>query len=115
MSASSRDFAAAFALALLACAASLQAIGAELRPYTLPSQQAEPRIEQRQMEQRAVRPQISEAYYQNFEQRAKTLKPVQRAELIRSFERERDQAIEAGRVDEAQHYLRLLQILQENR
>jgi hypothetical protein len=98
---------------MLACMASLPSAGAELRPYSLPSQQSAPRIEQRQMEQRIVRPRVSEAYYQNFEKRVKGLKPAQRADLARSFERNRDQAIESGRVDESQHYLRLVQILRE--
>ncbi|WIM06099.1 MAG: hypothetical protein OHM77_02055 [Candidatus Nitricoxidivorans perseverans] len=113
MSASSRGFAIA---AALACAAPLQSVGAELQPYSLPSQQIAPRMEQRQMEQhpmeqRAVRPRISEVYYQNFGKKVEGLNPAQRAELIKSFGVRRDQAIEGGRVDEAQHYLRLLQIL----
>jgi hypothetical protein len=102
-------------LALLACSAALLAVGAELRPYSLPSQQSQPRYEQRPMEQRAVRPQVSEAYYLDFEQKVKNLKPGQRADLIRSFERRRDQAIESGHIDEAQHYLRQLQILRTTR
>lgn len=110
MNASSRGFTVVI---MLACMASLQSVGAELRPYSLPSQQAAPRIEQRPMEQRAVRPRVSEAYYQDFEKKIKGLKLAQRADLARSFERNRDQAIESGRVDEAQHYLRLLQIVRE--
>lgn len=115
MSASPRGFAIA---AVLACAAPLQSVGAELRPYSLPSQQAAPRMEQRQMEQRpmeqrAVRPRVSEIYYLDFEKKVKSLKPAQRAELIKSFERDRDRTIEVGRLDEAQHYLRLLQIVRE--
>lgn len=110
MNASSRSFAVT---AMLVCMAPLQSAGAELRPYSLPSQQATPRIEQRPMEQRAVRPRVSEAYYQNFEKMAKGLKPAQRADLARSFERSRDQAIESGRADEELHYLRLLQIVRE--
>jgi len=110
MNASTRGFAV---VAMLTCMASLQAVGAELRPYSLPSQQAAPRIEQRPMEQRAVRPRVSETYYQDFEKKIKGLKPAHRADLARSFERNRDQAIESGRVDEAQHYLRLLQIVRE--
>lgn len=102
-------------VAMLACMASLQSVGAELRPYSLPSQQAAPQTEQRQMDQRAVRPQVSEAYYLNFEKKTKRLKPAQRDKLARSFERSRDQAIESGRVDEEQHYLRLLQIVRETR
>lgn len=112
MSASSRGFAI---VTILSCMASLQVIGAELRPYPFPSQQAEPRVEQRPMEQKSVRPQISEAYYQDFEQQTRDLNPAQRAELIKSFELRRDQAIEGGRVDEAQYYLRLLQILGKKR
>lgn len=110
MSASSRGLAV---VSLLACMASLPSVGAELRPYTLPSQQSEPRMEQRPIERRAVRPWVNEAYYQNFEKRVKGLKPAQRNDLARSFAQKRDQAIDAGRVDEAQHYLRLLQILRE--
>ena len=110
-----RKFTIAAVLAPLACAAALSALGGELRPYSLPSQKAEPRYEQRPQEPRAVRPQISEAYYENFEKRVKSLKPAQRADLVRSFERKRDQAIASRRADEARHYLRLLQILEENR
>lgn len=103
-----------FAIAtMLACMTSLPSAGAELRPYSLPSQQAAPRIEQHPMEQRAARPRVSEAYYQNFEKKVKRLKPVQRDKLSRSFERNREQAIESGRTDEEEHYRRLLQILQE--
>jgi hypothetical protein len=112
MNALSRDIATVSTLAFLALATSLQARGAELRPYTLPSQQAEPRIEQRKME---VRPQIDDTYYQDFEQKARALNSDQRAKLVLSFERKRDQAVEAGRVEVAQHYLRLLQILQKDR
>lgn len=79
MSASPRGFAIA---AVLACAAPLQSVGAELRPYSLPSQQVAPRIEQRQMEQKSVRPRVSEVYYQDFEKKVKGPKPAQRAELI---------------------------------
>lgn len=111
MSALSRDIAAVSAGAALAFMTSLQASGAELRPYTLPSQQAEPRIEQRRME---ARPQIDDSYYQDFEQKARTLNPKQRTNLVLSFERQRDEAIKAGRLDAAQHYLRLLQILQKD-
>lgn len=110
MSASSRVF---FVVTMLAGMVPLQSVGAELRPYSLPSQQAAPRMEQRQMEQRAVRPRVSEAYYQDFEKKVKGLKPAQRDKLARSFERNRDQAIESGRVDEEDHYRRLLQIVRE--
>lgn len=112
MSASPRGFAI---VTILSCMASLQVIGAELRPYPFPSQQAEPRVEQRPMEQKSVRPQISEAYYQDFEKKVRDLNPAQRADLARSFERERDEAIVSGRMDEAQYYLRLLQILVKKR
>ena len=106
----------AFAMVpMLACMASLQSVGAELRPYPFPSQQAEPRIEQRQMEQKIVRPQIRDSYYQDFEQQTRDLNPAQRAELIKSFELKRDQAIEGGQLDEAQYYLRLLQVLRAKR
>ncbi len=112
MNALSRDIAAISVVAFLVSAASLQASGAELRPYTLPSQQAEPRIEQRRME---VRPQVDNRYYQDFERKARDLNPEQRAKLVLSFERQRDQAIRAGNIEAAQHYVRLLQILQQAR
>lgn len=47
------------------------------------------------MEPRAVRPRVSEAYYQNFEKKVKGLKPAQRDKLYRSFERSHDQACSA--------------------
>jgi hypothetical protein len=112
MNALSRSFAIT---AMLACMAPLPLLGAELRPYSLPSQQAAPRIEQHPMEQRAMRPRVSEVYYQNFEKKVKGLKPVQRDKLARSFERSRDQAIESDRADEEDHYRRLLQILRETK
>jgi len=105
---SSRNF---VLVALLASMMSSLSIAGELRPYSLPSQRSAPRIEQRPIEQRAVTPRISEAYYQNFEERVKGLQPEQRAELARVFERNRDQAIKSGNIDEARHYLRLLQIV----
>jgi hypothetical protein len=63
------------------------------------------------VEQRAVRPAISESYYDKFKAEAKALKPDQRAELRRTFTQKSDQALSAGRLNEAQHYLRLVRIL----
>lgn len=112
MNASSREIAVISVVLALASAASFSARGAELRPYTLPSQQAEPRIEQRGT---GMRPQIDDRYYRDFEQEARDLNPEQRARLVQSFEKQRDQAIKVGDMDAAQHYLRLLQILQKGR
>ena len=86
-------------------------IAAELSPYSLPSQQRyvpETRIQQQQTPPSTG---ISEAYYQQFAKKASALQPSQRADLQRSFTQRRDQAYAAGKVDEAQHYNRLVQIL----
>lgn len=105
----------------------LHARGAELSPYSLPSQQAqpryeprfEPRIEQRQeprteqrTEQRIAAPRISEEFYRNYAIQVRGLDPAQRQELLHVLERNFVQAFQAGRMDEARHYRRLIEIVQ---
>ena len=96
----------------LICTVSI-AIGAELNPYSLPSQQRiAPAQDTRVLEQRAVRPAaISDSYYEQFAAQTTPLKPEQRSALRQSFSQKRDQAVKTGRMDQAQHYARLLQIL----
>jgi len=86
-------------------------IAADLSPYSLPSQQRY--VPETRMQQQQTPPAIGirEAYYQQFAQKASALQPNQRADLQRSFTQQRDQAYAAGKVDEAQHYNRLVQIL----
>ena len=97
---------------VLACTIPI-AIGAELNPYSLPSQQRiAPPQDTRALEQRAVHPAaISDSYYEQFAAQTKTLKPEQRSALQQSFAQKRDQAVRARRADQAQHYARLLEIL----
>lgn len=98
---------------LLAACAGPTAIAAELSPYSLPSQQrVAPAPEPRDLEQRAPRsPTINESYYQDFKQKADALKRNEREKLRLVFSQRRDQAVKAGRMDEAQHYLRLVHSL----
>jgi hypothetical protein len=96
---------------LLLLCAFRAATSAELFPYSLPSQQRVAPTATSPIEQRAARPAISEAYYDKFKAEAKTLKPEQRAELRQTFAQKRDLAIKGGRLDEARHYLRLVNIL----
>lgn len=98
------------ALALGAWAGSCgTATGAVLQPYSLPSEQRP--ASQTALPQTAARPAISDSYYQGFAERAKTLKTDERAQLLRTFSQKRDDALRLGRVDEAQHYGHLVQIL----
>lgn len=101
-------------LGFIACVAfSSPLAGGELIPYRLPSerdypppqssQSVQPRM-QRQMDSR-------EEYYWNFEQKAAGLSEPERKELIRDFSRKQKDAADEKRYDEAQHYLRLLEIL----
>ncbi len=87
------------------------ASGAELVPYSLPSQQRVSPTATPLPDRQAVRPVISESYYDQFAARAKALKAEQRVNLRSSLERKLDQAIAAQQVDEVRHYRRLVQIL----
>jgi hypothetical protein len=88
-------------------------LAAELTPYSLPSQQRPVIPDARQ--QAAPPPSrstVDDTYYEKFASDAATLSPRQRTDLEKSFSQSRDKALKAGRVDEAQHYLRLISILQ---
>ena len=103
----------AFLWVLFACAVPA-AVAAELNPYSLPSQQrfAPPAPNVSVQEQRGAIPAtITESYYERFETQAKTLKPDQRTQVRRTFSQKRDETLKAGRLNEAQHYARLVQIL----
>lgn len=102
-----------FLLCLVLTSVSLGAFGAALNPYSLPSQQrATPAPDTRAAEPAAARSKtIPDSYYEKFAAQAKTLKSDQRITLQRSFSQNRDQALQSGRVEEAQHYSRLVQIL----
>lgn len=102
---------------MLLCAAfsALPVQAAELNPYSLPSQQVQPRIEQRiepRTEQRIERPSISEEFYQNYALQVRALDREQRQQLLRSIEHSFMQALRAGQMDEARHYRRLVHIVQ---
>jgi hypothetical protein len=110
--------AAPCALALTCAAfALIPAQAAELRPYSLPSQQqqqqmvrpVEPLPQAPAQAQTQAIP--SQYFYQDYARWADTLQPAQRAELALGFERDAKRALDAGRIDEAQHYLRLVSIL----
>jgi hypothetical protein len=81
---------------------------AELLPYQLPQQS-------QRMNQQSPQspPQISDAYYDSFEHKTKGLTPAQKTDLVRDFEKKRDDAIVSKRADAVLHYARLLQILRE--
>jgi hypothetical protein len=88
------------------------ALAAELAPYSLPSQQRPVVPDARVLQEpRPARPTVNEAYYEQFAARARALTPGQRSELQKSFTQKRDLALKNGRVDEAQHYSRLVQIV----
>jgi hypothetical protein len=99
-----------FAALNLVCAIAA-ASAAELFPYALPSQQRSAPAPSNPAAQTAVPATISDAYYEKFAARAKTLKPDQRTQLEQSFSQKREQAIKSGRVDEELHYRRLRYIL----
>jgi hypothetical protein len=87
-------------------------LAAELAPYTLPSQQRPVLPDARALQEpRPVRPAINDAYYEQFAAPVRALTPGQRTELQKSFTQKRDLALKNGRVDEAQHYSRLAQIV----
>ena len=126
---SSCPLAVALACALLA---PRFAATAELRPYSLPSQQQQQIVRpleapiQLQIQtpaqtqapvqiQTPSRPAPSLGYYQDYADWARQLKPGQRAELARGFERDARLASTAGRDDEARHYRRLVTILRSPR
>jgi hypothetical protein len=104
------------ALGFMAGFCGVPAFAGELTPYNLPSQQRQAVPDMRQQAApRPASPTVDESYYQRFAAEARTFSPGQRGELKTSFARSRDQALVAGRVDEAQHYSRLLDILQAMR
>ena len=103
----------ALAWLLAMCLVSFAA-AAVLNPYTLPSQQANaPRIDARQ--QSSANTSVGDSYYQRFAGQAKALSKDERAALLRNFSDRKEAALQAGHVDEAQHYTRLVQILEANR
>ncbi|MEY5100202.1 MAG: hypothetical protein RJA36_2921 [Pseudomonadota bacterium] len=117
-----RRLAVALACAMLALP---PAPAAELRPYSLPSQQqqmvrpVEPPVQTQIPAQTQAPVQAglapSPEYYQDYASWARKLKPRQRAELARGFERDARRAAAAGRSDEALHYRRLVGILRASR
>ena len=118
---------------MLACALALtSAQAAELRPYSLPSQQQQQQQIIRPLEapvqiqapaqtqapvpaQVPAGPAPSPEYYQDYADWARQLRPKQRAELARGFERDARRATAAGRGEEARHYRRLVTILRSPR
>ena len=106
------------------------AMAAELRPYSLPSQQQQQIVRpleapiqsqtpaQTQAPVQTQLPAVPEpgpGYYQDYADWARQLKPRQRAELARGFERDARRAAAAGRGEEARHYRRLVTILRSRR
>jgi hypothetical protein len=95
---------------LCAALVALPVQGDELKPYSLPSQQVQPRIEQH-IEQRSMAPTISEEFYQNYALQVRSLDQAQRQQLLRSIEHSFVQAFHAGQMEEARHYRRLIHIV----
>jgi len=99
----------------LAGAVTLNLHAGELSPYSLPSQQRPVVPEVRQQAMPRYESRADDSYYRRFASDAATLTPKQRADLEKSFSQSRDQSMKVGRVEEAQHYSRLISILQANR
>jgi hypothetical protein len=100
------------ALALGLSFAAGAAPAAELNPYTLPSQQrfaAPP--DARMLQQHAAQAAISNGYYERYARTVSSLSPAERSQLKATFSVRRTSALRAGRIDEADHYDRLVQIL----
>ena len=87
----------------------------ELSPYSLPSQQRPVMPEVRQQAIPRHDNRADDSFYRRFASDAAALTPKQRTDLEESFSQSRDQSLKAGRVEEAQHYARLISILQANR
>jgi len=100
----------ACAVGLVTLAAAAQA--AELTPYSLPSQQRPVVPEVRQQAPQPNRTEVNDSFYERFAKDAATFSPRQRADLEKSFSQSRAEALKAGKVDRAQHYSRLITILQ---
>ncbi len=112
---SSRLPAVALAATLLAPAPLL---AAELRPYSLPSQQQQQVFRPQEAPAQNQAPAQAQAaaapspeYYQDYADWARQLKPQQRAELAHGFERDARRAVATGHGEEARHYRRLVTIL----
>lgn len=89
-------------------AASVQA--AELRPYNPPIQQTRP------YEQRAPEPSVAPSnYYLDFAEKTARLSPQQRQQLVSIFTQRLNEATRTKKWDEARHYARLLEILNQRR
>lgn len=88
------------------------AAAAELTPYSLPSQQRPAVPEVRQQAPQTNRTGVDDSFYQKFAKDAATFSPRQRADLEKSFTRSRAEALKAGSIDKAQHYARLIAILE---
>jgi hypothetical protein len=95
----------------------------ELRPYSPPIQQQAPRMEKRQPSFQKALPAPKpvepadplEAYYLQFERKAATLTPEQRAQLIDAFSDQLDTARESKQWEQVAHYARLIEILGRRR
>ncbi len=96
------------ALAVLCLFLPTQSLGGELRPYDLPSQKLDPRLYQQQPQYQQT---VDESVYVNFANQIRTLDQAKKNELIKTFSQKRDEAITNGRLEEAKHYNRLLDIL----
>lgn len=58
---------------------------------------------------------VDESVYKKFEKEIKELTPEKRKELINLFIKKRDNAIISDRMEEAKHYIKLLEIIEKNR
>jgi len=84
---------------------------AELRPYSPPVQQTRP------YEQRAPEPRepsfAPSNYYRDFAEKTARLSPQQRQQLVTIFTQRLNEASRAKKWEEARHYARLLEILNQ--
>src|SRR5262245_44523624 len=100
----------ALAWPLAACFVSFAA-AAVLNPYALPSQQSNAPRQQ----QSGSGISVGDSYYQRFAEQTRALNKDERAALVRNFSGKKEAALQTGHVEEAQHYTRLVQILEANK
>ena len=85
---------------------------AERSPHVLPSQSLAYRAAPPPPQVRSSsRPEPDDEFYVNFAAQIAKLKPNDRAKLAANFAKSQSDAVRTGRVEEAQHYARLVMIL----
>jgi hypothetical protein len=88
-----------------------EASGAELRPFTLPSQNMEVREYRRSQPQPSTGV-VDEQIYKDFETKVENMLQPERDKLLRTFKERRESAQKRQRFEEAAHYGRLITVLE---